>query len=146
MKTLDQQDAQVIEDVARLSKSDFVDLYVEMGYDKIVVGPAWHSLRVTPKVQAIRAKFGHIGRSGQPLSFISDIKAEAKIRMGGQRKLKAEFTVEEMAPKLSNNKESIAKMLIEESGVIKAKDLAEQGGFSIPYAYTMLKKYKSTVG
>lgn len=39
-----------------------------------------------------------------------------------------------------NNKEAKAKSLIE-SGVTKAKELSEKGGFSLPYAYNMLKKY-----
>lgn len=39
-----------------------------------------------------------------------------------------------------NNKEAAAKYLIE-SGVTKAKELSEKGGFSLPYAYNMLKKY-----
>jgi len=39
-----------------------------------------------------------------------------------------------------NNKEATAKSLIE-SGILKAKELSEKGGFSLPYAYSMLKKY-----
>lgn len=39
-----------------------------------------------------------------------------------------------------DNKEAKAKSLID-SGVNKAKELSGKGGFSLPYAYNMLKKY-----
>lgn len=42
--------------------------------------------------------------------------------------------------KKDGSKEATAKSLIE-SGVTKAKELAEKGNFSLPYAYNMLKKY-----
>lgn len=42
--------------------------------------------------------------------------------------------------KKDGSKEETAKSLIE-SGIVKAKELAEKGGFSLPYAYNMLKKY-----
>lgn len=85
---LNQDDPQVIEDAVKLLKSDFVALYEKQGFNKILVGIAWHNIRIAPKAQALAAKAYPPGKDkSQALSFISNIDEEIQARAQSTKKL-----------------------------------------------------------
>ncbi len=88
MQTLDQTDRQVIEDAVRLLKSQFVDLYVEMGYNKEEVGSAWHKIRISKTGNDLLCNLYKKNKHIQALTFISDIKEEVSIRKKKAKKNK----------------------------------------------------------
>ena len=77
---LDQTDKQVIEDAVRLLKSQFIDLYVEMGYNREKVGSAWHKIRTSKSGHELLCELYKKSKHVQALTFISDIKEEVSIR------------------------------------------------------------------
>lgn len=159
MKKLNLQDKQVMEDACRLLKSEFTKLYVKLGYDGSAVGLAWHSIRTSATGHDLMKKFSKGLPPGNAASSFIDVDEEAKYRLSKENKSITKDLVDDEDPNvegskafnnanleslLDGNKEQRAKSLIE-SGLTKAKALSQQGGFSIPYAYNMLKKYKQLV-
>lgn len=142
----------LLRDAVTLLKSDFVGLYVKMGYDRQEVGELWHTLRVSSAGYKLKKDIG-APSTAQATSFISDIDEEAKTRLGKKAKKKEAwqddpncdgsdaFNRANEAELKSGTKEEVARKLID-SGLTKAAALAKEGNFSIPYAYLMLKKYK----
>lgn len=85
-KKPDITDSQVIEDGVKLLKTDFVNLYVGLGYDKIYAAAAWHNVRISTRGRELLDKRNKPGL--QPhFDIISDIPAEIE-----ERKLEAKMT------------------------------------------------------
>lgn len=91
---INQQDEQVITDAVRLLKSDFVELYEGLGHDRTEAGMTWHTVRVSTKGQALRAKLSKGAPQLQALTFIGDMKDEVKERL--KNKLKGKSTATEV--------------------------------------------------
>lgn len=86
-KTLTQEaEPDLLTDAVRLSKSDFIALYVQLGYEREDVGPAWHNLRVSAKGHELikKLKPSYMPKD-QPLTFISDVKEEVEERQKKKR-------------------------------------------------------------
>lgn len=86
---LDQTDPKVIEDAVRLLKSNFIELYVEMGYDKIELGPAWHKIRTSTAGNELFCRLYKNSKHAQALTFISDVKDEVSYRNKQAKKKKS---------------------------------------------------------
>ena len=151
MKQLDIKTLEVLEDAVRLLKSDFVELYKEMGYNPSEVGEAWHSLRVSPRGMKLKSSIRSTSVN-QATSFISNAKEEAKARLG-KKKEKESVSLERgsfdkiinIKPNLNNNtmakgeKGTKAQSFIDQ-GVTDPKELSEKAGISKVYAMRLLEK------
>lgn len=157
METLNVQDPQVIEDAVRMLKSEFVELYTKLGYDKTHTGVSWHTIRTSPKGQEMRKSIYQGAQHLQATTFITDMEQEVKERAKKKKpSLTAPDQGSENAPegkvpktKSSNDKASgkvkgdkakQAKALIE-AGETDPEVLVEKVGLSKIYAKTLLKKF-----
>lgn len=109
MKTLDKTNKTVVDDAVRLLKSDFVSLYEKLGYNKVLLGVSWHSIRTSKQGQDLIGQYQKKGLNPlkQPLTFISNVEEEAEERGKSQKKVK--LVKEE--PSLSVNEEVTDKTI-----------------------------------
>lgn len=77
-KKIDLKDPVNIDNAVKLSKSDFINLYDELGYNKILSGVAWHQIRTSPKGQEALSNLPK-GNNSQAHSHISDFKEEGEL-------------------------------------------------------------------
>ena len=80
MTTIDRNDEQVMTDAVRLLKSDFVGLYQGLGFDKMDVSLAWHTIRTSSKGRELMDKLYQGRKHVQALSYIGDMQAEIEYR------------------------------------------------------------------
>lgn len=108
--TLDKNDPKVIDDAVRMSKSDFTAVYEALGYNKTLVGVAWHTIKTSP---AGRAKIDEYKQNGlpsietQPATFIGNVAEEVQERKeseGKKTKVKKEKVVKEKVAKVKKEK------------------------------------------
>lgn len=168
--TLDQTNPQVIEDAVKLLKSDFTALYEKQGYNKVLVGIAWHNIRVTPKAQALAKQLHPPGHShDQALSFISDVDEEVQARKEEKpkkKKVKTQEVVktesvsvvtvdviekpkkEKKEPIVTGEKSEkgargkIAKELLARPGGATVEELMEKAGVAKLYAQMLIRQSK----
>lgn len=137
---------QVLSDAVRLLKSDFVQLYVEMGYDKISASAAWHNLRTSPSGQKMREQIKS-SSINQATSFISDMKEEVKERL--EIKKKKEPVIKNESNN-NLNQTSMAKGVkkseqvkaLFDQGITDVKEIVEKAGVNKLYAQNLLKKFQ----
>lgn len=159
---LNYQDPQVTEDAVRLLKSDFIALYVGLGYTAGAAGGGWHVIRTSKKGQELMNKLYPSNKPrSQALSFI-DVKAEIEFRKeNGGKANKSEDEEEAIEPleeekvtkpikekvKPIKNQNNMAKgekskrvLDLIEKGVQTTKELSEQAEVSMAYAKFLLEK------
>ncbi len=149
MQEFNKQDPKIIQDAVRLLKSQFVEVYTKLGYERLEVSVGWHTMRMSPKGREIAASIYHGASHLQAATFISDVNEEVKER----QKKKSPTAVEEKKKDEieSNNNQQINNMAKGDKAK-QAKDLIEKGetnpdvlvekiGLSKIYAKTLIGKY-----
>lgn len=156
---LNAQDPVVLNDGVRLLKSDFMDLYVQLGYDRTHTSLVWHSIRVSSQGRDLRDKIYKGVQHLQAATFISDMNEEVKQRL--KDKIVSNSVSDSQSQKVDENKASSsiddeqkvsairgektvkAKKLIAD-GIVDAKVIAQQSGAAIAYVRTLLYNAKKS--
>lgn len=124
---LNTQDAEVIENAAKLSKTQFKELYAEQGYAEEDAGNSWHMIRVSSKGREAMNRFisKHIDPSVNETPISSKNIPQAKTKM----KTTQLNVVETEAVIATLSVEKTAEQLAAEAA---ASDIATETGTSVP--------------
>lgn len=135
------RDKSMMYDAATMLKSVFVEFYTAEGFDPQELEVAWHDFRSSTeckkfigkpmRYQAPLEKAGH-----KPDEPPEEQKQEIQQAIQSRKAQNNEPKISKSNPKLQQVKE------LYESGVVKAKDIAEKMGISRAYANNLLKKVK----
>lgn len=145
-KKPDINDPKVLEDGVRLLKSDFTNLYVELGFDRSLTSVLWHQIRMSPKGQAMRDQIPSSKLNGA-VSFISDVKEEAAERLKKKKK-SPEKEQETVNDKSNLNTNTMAKgekakqvKALVDKGITDVDTIVEKIGANKLYVKNLLKKF-----
>lgn len=150
--------SKVLADAVELTKQNFIELYVDRGFDEFDVGRAWHDLRRTSQGQDMIAtiygqRSGYVANVAYEVpdsefekqveykEKIKKVKKEAKANPDNAKVIE---TI--MAPKVGKIKkpsrlDQVRKLY--ESGITSPKQIAEELGTNTSYVHRLLTKVKN---
>lgn len=140
----------VLNDAVELTKQNFIDIYVDRGFDQSDVGRAWHDLRRTSQGQELIQKI-----YGQRSGYLAAVAYEMPDSEFEQMVEEKERKKEEKKPKVKVDKQVKQKVVkngesrldqvrkLYEEGVTSPKQIAEKLGTNASYVHRLLAKVKN---
>ena len=136
---------EVLQRAVELGKSNFIEIYVEQGYDQYSVGQTWHQLRVSKKGRELWDKLTNKkGTKENPghLSYTSYEVTEKEFEENKQVRLNPLLKVKKQSkPKKNVGRLDQVRELYNE-GITSASEIAKQIGANPSYVHRLLKQIK----